>query len=648
MSLPQRRRATAIVLAGILALVVVAWIAKQASEPEVAAPEAARQEPGATPAREQQLLPDRTNEPRTAVATADPSQQVAAAVLRVRLRGLHAKAPWTASLHLDVDGQDAAGQWLDHDTQATPDAVGRCSLTLPSWYHATTHGKGRIVARDPHYLALQHRWEGTLDPAQELVLDVQVCAVVEGRVTDMRGNPVWGAHVCVFAIRDGEPADPKLAGAVTDDDGRYRLGAPPDVPLLLVAAAMEYHLDGLAPRPHRQVGDSWAMRSDLLPATKRNSFTVGVVSTEDFALPDATPITGVVRWSNGEPIAKARVGASRGARVIEIGPAAAMRVLPGGAVQPLTQTETDERGQFRLPGLHGTAVDVEVVFLPGALLLDDPPRQTASPPQPCELSVALPITLRVRHAGAAAPYAEIDLERTVTRTGDNGELAIVTTRPLRAQASNERLQSPWTTVDPRAAGTTIELELAAALGEVTIEFEGDYRVRNTVITWRAEDGREGREHLMRDDRSGPFRLFLPPGRYHLSAGPGGGERNGVFLLPSERDVEVDTAPRQITFPAMFGGRFTVSATDSSGLYVGGTCRVVDATGKDVTDRFSVRTENGTDTGAWGELLPGGPNDFTAILPAGDYLLTFDFRDHGAREHRVSIRPREVAEVRVRL
>jgi len=224
----------------------------------------------------------------------------------------------------------------------------------------------------------------------------------------------------------------------------------------------------------------------------------------------------------------------------------------------------------------------------------------------------------------------------------------VTAQPLRVQARHERLQSPWTPIEPRAAGTTIELDLAAALGEVAIEFEGDFRVRNTVITWRSEDGREGREHLLRDDRSGPFRLFLPAGRYHLTAGPGGGERNGVYLLPCERDVEVGAAPRQITFPAMFGGSFTVHATDSSGLYVGGTCRVVDASGKDVTDRFSVRTENGTDKGAWGELLPGGPNDFTAILPAGDYLLTFDFRDHGVREHRVSIKQRNVAEVRVRL
>jgi hypothetical protein len=563
------------------------------------------------------------------------------------LRGLHAKAPWTASLQLDVDGQGAAGQWLDHDTQATPDAEGRCSLPLPAWYHTTTQGKGRIVARDPHYVALQHRWEGMIDPAQELVLDVQVVAIIEGRVADMRGSPVSAARVCAFAIRDGEPTDPKLAEATAIFDGRYRLRVPPDAPMLLIATPMtpvlpvNRYADG-------SVTDTGAMRSDLLPVTRRSSCTVGVVSTEDFALPDATRITGVVRWTNGVPVAQATVGALRGARVLAISDAAAIRLLPNGAVLPLAQAETDEHGQFSLPGIHGTAVDIKVVHLPGAQLLDDLPVQTTAPPQRCEFLVPLPITLRVLHAGAVVPNAELDFERTLERAGNNGEFAIVTARPLRAQAGHERLRSPWTAIEPRAAGTTIELELAAALGEITIEFEGDFRVRNTVITWRSEDGREGREHLLRDDRSGPFRFFLPPGRYHLAAGPGGGERNGVYLLPCERDVEVGQAPMHVTFPAMFGGRFTVHATDSSGLYVGGTCRVVDSTGKDVTDRFSVSTENGTEHGASGELLPWGPNEFTAVLPAGDYLLTFDFRDHGAREHRVAIRPREVAEVRVRL
>src|SRR5262245_38141338 len=150
MSSPPRRRATPFVLAGILAMGVVAWFAKASSEPDVGAPEAARHESSAKPSPAQQQLLDRTNEPRTAVVAADPSQPVAASVLRVRLRGLHPKAPWTASLHLDVDGQDAAGQWLDHDAQATPDAEGRCSLPLPAWYHATAQGKGRIVAHDPH------------------------------------------------------------------------------------------------------------------------------------------------------------------------------------------------------------------------------------------------------------------------------------------------------------------------------------------------------------------------------------------------------------------------------------------------------------------------------------------------------------------
>ncbi|HEX6813805.1 MAG TPA: hypothetical protein VF384_19445 [Planctomycetota bacterium] len=560
------------------------------------------------------------------------------------MRGLHPKAPWTTTLRLRLDGYDeTARQRHVHDDEATPDADGRCSFPLPTWYQAVT--QTRLEARDPNYVRLLRHVEGIIDPAHELLLDVQVVAIIEGRVVDKDGRPVPGAGIGAFAIRDGEPTDPVLAGDTAKDDGRYRLGAPPDVPLLLVALPFKETRPGRYKTPQ----DLRAMRSDLLPVTKRVSGAIGVVGTEDFVLPDATPITGVVRWQNGRPVENATVIVlSRPDPLLRISDSYAVHVLPSGAVLPLAQADTDQQGQFRLPGVEGAAVDVSVRSLPGdAVLLEDFPTRRCTPPRPVELTVTLPITLRVRNAGAAAPHAELDFERTTARAGDDGELAVVTTRPVRVRATREGLQSPWITLLPESAGTAIDLELRAALTEVAIEFEGEFRVRNTTIAWRSDDGREGREHLVRDDNSGPFRLFLPPGRYHLSAGPGGGERNGIFLLPVERDVEVGQAPRQLTLPALFGGRFTVHATDSSGLYIGGTCRVVDASGKDVTDRFTVQAEGG-DIGAPGELLPGSPNDFTAILPAGEYLLTFDFRDHGAREHRLVIRPREVAEVRVRL
>jgi hypothetical protein len=235
-------------------------------------------------------------------------------------------------------------------------------------------------------------------------------------------------------------------------------------------------------------------------------------------------------------------------------------------------------------------------------------------------------------------------------TSAEGQLDLVATRALRVRASHERLRSAWVDLGADAAGTSVVLALGETLGEVSIEFEGEFRVRNTIVRWRAGDGRAGQQHLLRDDSGGPFRIFLEPGRYRIEAGPGGGERNGWFLLPVEREVAVGDAPVQLVLPAAFGGTFVVIATDSNGLYVPGTCRVHDASGVEHEGRFRARatTGGGDHESRPGELLPDGPNEFTGMLPPGDYELTFDFVGHGAFRHHTTIRPREISEVRVRL
>jgi hypothetical protein len=37
-----------------------------------------------------------------------------------------------------------------------------------------------------------------------------------------------------------------------------------------------------------------------------------------------------------------------------------------------------------------------------------------------------------------------------------------------------------------------------------------------------------------------------------------------------------------------------------------------------------------------------------VLPPGDYELQLDFPEHGAQRTRITIKPREVTEVRIRL
>jgi hypothetical protein len=185
----------------------------------------------------------------------------------------------------------------------------------------------------------------------------------------------------------------------------------------------------------------------------------------------------------------------------------------------------------------------------------------------------------------------------------------------------------------------------ATTDATAIEFDADIRIRNASIHWRRADGVDGRENLLRDDRPGSFEIFLEPGRCHLTAGAGEDVGNGVFLLLVERDRDAAATRIELRLSAAFGGRFTLSATNSSGLHVAGTCRVLAADGTKRNDRFLVR---GARQGEPGELLAGGVNECTNVLPPADYELQLDFPEHGAQRTRITIKPREVTEVRIRL
>ena len=123
------------------------------------------------------------------------------------------------------------------------------------------------------------------------------------------------------------------------------------------------------------------------------------------------------------------------------------------------------------------------------------------------------------------------------------------------------------------------------------------------------------------------------------------DRLRLVLNKVEDDIGINVGQAQDAF----GGRFVVHATDSRGLYVAGTCRVLDASGTDRTSMFVTRIDDRSmNVGNPGEVMAGGPNEFSAILLPGEYLLEFDFPEHGSQRQRVTVKPREVADVRIRL
>lgn len=575
--------------------------------------------------------------------------------LRVWLRGLHAAAPWTTPLRVEIDGHDDRQARRNTELLAPVAADGAAIITLPEWFPSAAQRRVLLEARDPNYRPLHHRIGDLHASGQAIAVDVQVIAAFVGRVVDAARAGVPAARVVAYVLRNGQPVDGEVGTTNCRADGTFLLQAPPGVPLFLLAVPMHQ-----AAGTRRAIGNDGAildhgrMRADLLPAaTTATGFVGAPVALPDIELPAAARITGRVRWQDGEGLADVVVQAMPlGGTRLSLSGSTFVQWHASGTLVPAATTTSDGAGGFALPAVPGTASIVEAQSLGSALdhgVLPAPLRQSVVAPQEVEFVLPRPVRLRVEGGDPAAEPGVVEVDGGGRHGVDrSGGLLLVPTQPVRVRAVREQHRSPWRSIGPGDSGGTVALPLAAGLIEVALDFDGDFRVRNTIVHWRRDDDATGSEHLLRDDGGGAFRIFLEPGRYRLRAGPGGGERNGAFLLPVERDLEVGAERVELLLPAAFGGSFTVMATNRAGLWVGGRCQLVAASGELVPVRFRVQERGDRTTGGDGELLPEGTNVCTSVLPAGDYELLCDFGEQGALRHQFRIRPREVTEVRLRL
>lgn len=610
--------------------------------------------------------PRKTSLDRQAVAgpAADPANgaATAAATFRIRLRGQHPQAPWRTPLILDLEGRDEGrDSWLQSDQSAVPDAEGLVSFPLPPWMLTASRPEWRLRGNDPHYLPIEERAKVAPDPDHELVVDVQVIAVLLGRVVTSAGEPVPGARITAYGQHAGQPSGGALGTTNSANDGSYHLLVPPDMPLLVTAVAMApallsgMKLTGL----HGAISDRGELVPDLLPASLSATGAVGTFAElPDLVLPPAARLLGTVRWANGNPVAGAVVStaADDGER-LPLDQDQALLLTPAGLTL-LARTRTAADGTFVLPARSGTTTTVRIADVQGHHVVGPWPSQRVVAPSLADLELPLPIEVQVRSAGQPVARARVGIVQLLTElvvdgsqlpglvTDAHGSLRLITQLDrlsLQAEANGRR--SAFADV-VTATAQVVVLDLDQQLAEVAIEFRGEFPVRNVRLTWQRSDGAHGTEHLLRDDRGEPFRLFLEPGEYMLHVAPAGGERNGLFLMPGNHRLVVGTTPQRLELTATFGGRFTVFATDGRGVHVAGQCRVIGPDGRVHEVKFRQRDSGAV--GAAGELLADGPNEALLVLAPGEYVLECGFAEHGACNERVTIRPREIVDVRLRL
>jgi hypothetical protein len=647
------------------AILVLAAIGMWFTRNELAAPPGPSSDgaaPVSGPTPVDGTVPTRDQEPSTTERTTVPglvsspsaADDPLAPRLHVRLRGLHPDAPWTMPLTCLLRGKDrVTGRFVGVQLDAAVAADGTATFVLPAWAPADLTN-GLLTAKDANYRPLSEPVAAGVDLAQERVVDVQVAARLAGRVVDAAGTPIPAARVTAYALRGDEPLDGEVSHTNTRADGTWELQVLTGAPLFVMAVAMNpaAEASGAAERD-LEVPDDETLRSDLLPASTTAVGGVGAPKRlPDLVLLAAVAIRGEVRWVDGEALPGVCVqGLPRDGRTLELYHSTLVQRHPDGTLSPSVQAQTDPSGRFVLPASPRAGLDVQLVGL-GERPLHHLVQATVQPAvvgQPVQFLLPRPVRVRAVAAGVVVPGGQFEVD-TWPRSfaGADGELSLVPNGHVRVRAGHEGRRSAWRALGPDDAGTTVDLELVPVATEVRLEFTGDVRVRNTTVQWRRDDGQAGRERLQRDDRAGPFRLFLEPGRYRLIASALGGELNGMFLLPCERDVEVGSVPLDLQLPAAFGGTFTVAATDPNGGLVGGRCTVHDAEGRDWTGTFTNWRAGHQISGAPGELLHGATNRHERILPPGDYELLVEFEGQAAQRRYVTIRPREVVAVTLRL
>lgn len=566
--------------------------------------------------------------------------------LKVHLHGLHRDAPWTTKLQIQLSDRGRRRVFGEFKGSAAVRKNGRCDLPLPSWWQPGIRVKLRIQGQNQGYRDLAHRKLGNLPFVDMLMLDVQPVAELNGKVTDSRGEPIANARVSAFAMQVGQPFGKAVGSAGTNENGDYLLSAPPDIPLMIIATAMQ--ASAMRWRGAAGITDNGQFRGDVLPANLPAQLAINHPGTEcNFTLADAAQVTGVVQWTDLEPVRGARVRfVGREGNKLELSPAATMIWQQDGTMVATGIVNVDRFGRFTIPASPGELLDLRVVDANDTLIVGELMLYSVVAPIEQIITVPYPVTLRAVHQGQLVPYARMLMHgRPPQRAQADGTLRALITTNAMVRAEQGALRSPWQSISSSQLQQTIDFDMANELAALHVEFESELPVRNAAFHWKCDDGRELTERLHRGDNSGPFEMWLEPGNYELHVGPTAGERNGTFLLPITRKFHIRQmsatgSAMQLNLQAKFGGKFVLQVLGKNSQYLGGKILARSASGK---ERVLQMTGDGKPGTFAAELTTCQDN-----LPPGPYELVIDLGAQGVHTRYVTIKLLETTPVALRL
>src|SRR5690606_19547201 len=153
-----------------------------------------------------------------------------------------------------------------------------------------------------------------------------------------------------------------------------QLQAPPDVPLLVIATAMQPNV--MRWRLNNGISDNGELRCDFLPASLPVQLAMQHPGTAcDFTLPQAATITGRVLWPDAQPANGARVQFTSGEGTrLTISPRAEIDWQASGTLTPCGTADIDDSGRYMIPACPGTTVELTVAEVAETRIVGTLPR----------------------------------------------------------------------------------------------------------------------------------------------------------------------------------------------------------------------------------------------------------------------------------
>lgn len=570
-----------------------------------------------------------------------------------KLVGLHGDVPWVSDVRF------SAGSDPNHVVRVVvkPDGTFRAHVA------ALLEDPAGLVllGDDRRYLKVRRSLSAqavlATSPRKPLRVEVVCAALVAGRVvTHPRKGARQGfdgARISVHVMSRGQPVGHPVDVTHCDSAGHYEVRLPHAVSCLVLALPR-----GIMRIPHLGqlpiLGNMFRRQGDLawLPASTTERSRIGhKVTARDIVMRQGQSVRGRVHWGDGRPVVSATVRTRlEGSQTTLYSPDADIRWWPDGTLWfDEVEVSTDGSGDFELINLPDRACRIGVGDWIDDVIVHGPKlERTVQPPDTrCDFHLpASVMKVSVQHDGRAIAGAHIGVWRDgllLKGRVDRGETRVVLQAGAKYRITGSAKGFEPGSIEVTAASGPMDRILILAKAPrrmVRLLLRGDREVTVARFRWTRLDDTQAEVVDRQVKASKRYFAFddLPAGRYRVEVCRPRTPTERLRCVFANTSIELVVPLRGSVSKKIRlrdGGRLRVRAITRNGVFLAGTCKLLNRTGDLVPVRFQVANATGFLTGGPGQILARGVNECDQLLLPGRYELRLQLE--GCAPHREVVR-----------